>query len=485
MNKRKSGLLLALSSLPGDYGIGGFGKEAFKFIDFLEASRQSYWQILPLGPTGYGNSPYSSLASLAGNPLYLDLEELHKVNLLRDEDLEHAKLPYGAVNYEGVTSLKMSLLRKAFSRLSQENKDQIESFFRANSWLDDFALFMTIKDLYQGLSWLDWPEGYKNREEVSLKSIRNSHKKDYDFWIFTQYYFDKQRRALLSYAKKKGISIIGDIPFYVAEDSVEVWTSPELFLLGEKGYVAGTPPDFFSKEGQLWGNPIYNYQLMKEDNFAWWVKRLKDQSALYHLLRLDHFNGFASYWKISRGKSPGEGKLEPGYGREILSQLEEELTRDAFIAEDLGSETQAGKKLRRAYSVPGMRILQFGFSPGKDNPHLPHSYEKDLFVYTGTHDNQPIMAWFLEAPKGVKDDVRAYLGKDEPQGLDFIRLLMMSSADSVIIPLQDLLGLGKKARMNLPGSLENNWTWRLDSLESIEKYQPILYNFSKTYRRNL
>ncbi len=485
MNKRKSGLLLALSSLPGNFGIGGFGKEAFKFIDFLRESKQSYWQILPLGPTGYGNSPYSSFSSLAGSPLYIDLEELLDLELLTKEELEAAKMDPGPVDYEGLFKIRLPLLRRASKRVTSPLKERIEGYKEANPWLDDFALFMCIKEVHGGTSWLDWSEDFRCRKRPALDYIRRSHQEDYDFWVFTQYFFHRQRQVFLDYAQENQVEILGDIPFYVAEDSVEVWTRPELFLLGQEGFVAGTPPDFFTEEGQLWGNPIYNFEYMKRDNFSWWVDRLRKQCQLYHILRLDHFNGFARYWKIPQGRPSKEGIMEEGFGYEILGQLKDLADRGCFIAEDLGSETEAAQGIRQALAIPGMRILQVGFSPGEDNPHLPHSYEKDLFVYTGTHDNEPIMAWFSLAPEGVRRDVMAYLNSPSPGALDFIRVLMASSANSVIIPVQDLLGLGMEARMNLPGSLEDNWVWRLSDLESLEKYKKILAEFSTSYRRNL
>lgn len=485
MTKRKSGLLLALSSLPSDYGMGGFGSQAFNFIDYLKRAGQSYWQILPLGPTGYGDSPYSSLSTQAGSPLYIDLEDLEKRGLIRPEELKEVKVDGDRVDYQTQYQLRMPLLKKAFSRLDSPLKEEIYYYMRDRTWLDDFALYMCIKELQGQLSWLDWEDKYKYRDSRALEKIRQDYKEAYNFWIFTQFIFEEQLRAFLAYAEDKSIEIIGDIPFYVAEDSVEVWTRPDLFLLGEKGFVAGTPPDFFTDEGQLWGNPIYNWQLMEKEDFSWWTNRLRVHASFYHKIRLDHFNAFARYWKIPRGASSKNGVMVEGYGRQILSRLKDLVEEGRLVAEDLGTETAAAELIRWDYKIPGMRILQVGFSPGEDNPHLPHSYDKDLFAYTGTHDNEPIMAWFLQAPKRVKEDVRAYLNTPEPQALDFVRLLMASPAQAVIFPIQDLMGLGMEARMNLPGSLENNWTWRLLDLELIKPYEKILKNYSLTYRRNL
>lgn len=485
MIERKSGLLLALSSLPSDYGMGGFGRQAFDFIDYLKRAGQSYWQILPLGPTGYGNSPYSSLSTQAGSPLYIDLEDLEKRGLISKEELEAAKTDANKVDYQAQYETRMPLLKKAFSRLDSSLKEEIYYYMRSKPWLDDFALYMCIKELQGQVSWLDWEEDYKFRDSQALNQIRQTHKEAYDFWVFTQFIFEDQLKSFLAYADENSIEIIGDIPFYVAEDSVEVWVRPELFLLGEEGFVAGTPPDFFTDEGQLWGNPIYNWQLMEEEDFSWWTDRLRAQAGFYHKIRLDHFNAFARYWKIPKGASSKEGVMVEGYGRQILSRLSDLAWEGRLIAEDLGTETAAAELIRWDYKIPGMRILQVGFSPGEDNPHLPHSYDKDLFAYTGTHDNEPIMAWFLEAPERVKEDVRAYLNTSNPQALDFVRLLMASPAQAVIIPLQDLMGLGMEARMNLPGSLEDNWTWRLLDMKLIKPYEEILRNYSATYRRNL
>ncbi len=484
MNTRKSGLLLALSSLPGPYGIGGFGREAKKFIDLLHRSRQSYWQLLPLGPTGYGNSPYSSFSTQAGNPLYIDLEALMMDGLITKEELLEARQAQGPIDYDFITGQRLALLKKAFTRVQDPLEQEIALYQELNPWLDDFALFMCLKELHGGRSWLQWKEKYRLREELALQEIRRVHGNSYNFWVFTQYLFHIHREIFHDYAKTKGVEIIGDIPFYVAEDSVEVWSRPEIFLLGEKGFVAGTPPDFFTDEGQLWGNPIYNWERIKEEDFSWWTDRLRIQASFYRRLRLDHFNAFARYWTIPKGSSSKEGYMQEGYGFEILSRLEDLIEKGSFIAEDLGTETAAAEIIRRAFSIPGMRILQVGFSPGEDNPHLPHSYEKDLFVYTGTHDNEPIMAWYQGAPAGIKEDVKAYLNTDKPQALDFVRILMASAADSVVVPVQDLLGLGPESRMNLPGTLDNNWIWRLESLEVLKPLEKILSQYSHTYRRN-
>lgn len=485
MKKRKSGLLLALSSLPSPYGIGGFGQEAFKFIDFLRESKQSYWQILPLGPTGYGNSPYSSFSTQAGNPLYIDLEALNHEGLVLEQELREARYPQGPVNYDFVNQHHIALLKKAFSRAQEPLKRAIALYVESNPWLDDFALYMSLKELHGEASWLEWEDQYRHRDPEALQRVRQEHKASYDFWIFTQYLFHNHMKKFQDYAKTKEIEIIGDIPFYVAEDSVEVWCRPEIFLLGEKGFVAGTPPDFFTEEGQLWGNPIYNWDLIKEEDFSWWTDRLRIQSSFYRRLRLDHFNAFARYWTIPKGSSSKDGYMLEGYGFEILSRLDDLIEDGSFIAEDLGTETAAAEVIRKTFSIPGMRILQVGFSPGEDNPHLPHSYEKDLFVYTGTHDNEPIMAWYDKAPRIIKDDVKAYLDRDKPEALDFIRILMASAADDVVVPIQDILGLGLEARMNLPGTLDNNWVWRLESLELLKPFKKILRHYSHTYRRNI
>ncbi|HZK10186.1 MAG TPA: 4-alpha-glucanotransferase, partial [Clostridia bacterium] len=333
-------------------------------------------------------------------------------------------------------------------------------------------------------SWIDWQDKYRNRQAQALEKIREQEKINFQFWIFTQFIFHKNMKDFSDYAKSKGIDIIGDIPFYVAEDSVEVWSRPELFLLGEEGFVAGTPPDYFSDDGQLWGNPIYNWELMEKENFSWWVDRLRAQCSFYRYLRLDHFNAFARYWSIPKGKSAKKGYMKEGYGLEILEQVPDLIENQSLIAEDLGTETKAAEVVRKAFCIPGMRILQVGFSPGEDNPHLPYSYEKDLFVYTGTHDNDPIMSWYAKAPLKVREEVKAYLNTQEPRALDFVRLLMASAADNVVIPVQDLLGLGSQARMNLPGTLDNNWIWRLESLDPLAPFEDILRHYSKTYRRN-
>ena len=483
MNKRKSGVLLALSSLPGDYGVGGFGQEAYEFVDFLARSKQSFWQILPMSPLGKGNSPYGATSSYAGNPLYIDLRQLEEMGLLTQADLEKAKRPGGKVDYEELHISRKQVLRKAFQKIGPSVDFLLADFTNYHPWLKDYATFETLKSLYPGKEWWEWPEPFKNRDPKALEEFHEKHKDELNFWIFTQYFFYMQWKDLKNYAASKGVSFFGDLPFYVPENSVDVWVQPELFLLGENGRVAGTPPDYFTKDGQLWGFPIYNWELMEKENYAWWIKRLKYQDSLYDFLRLDHFNAFAAYWSIPKGSPAKEGEFIKGHGVEIFKQLAHYLRTPSFLAEDLGSESEAGEKLRKRFGIPGMRILQFGFISKQDYLHLPHNYEGDIVAYTGTHDNDTLMGWFDKASAEVKDMSCAYLGKDNPKAKDFIRLLMASHAETTIIPVQDLLGLGSEARMNVPGVEKGNWTWRLSSLKELERIEDDLKQFTVIYRR--
>lgn len=482
MKQRKSGVLLAISSLPGDYGIGGFGKEAYAFIDFLAQSRQSIWQILPLGPLGKGNSPYSPTSTYAGNPLYIDLRQLEEIGLLKKEELLKEQMPPGKVNFEKLVASRYAILRKAFKRTGPSVEFLLEDFTNFHPWIKDYALYHCLKSLYPG-EWWTWPKPYRDRNPEALENLEEANKEEINFWIFTQYFFFMQWKDLKNYAHAKEISILGDLPFYVPKDSVDVWVAPDLFQLGEDGALAGTPPDYFSQEGQLWGFPVYNWEKMQKDNYAWWLQRLLHHSKQVDILRLDHFNAFATYWSIPVGKSAKEGEFQKGYGAEIFKQLNAYLRKPFFLAEDLGSESETGEKLRKRFGFPGIRVLQFGFGEKGNELHLPHRYEEDLVVYTGTHDNNTIMGWFKDAPPEVKRSTCAYLGKENPTSLDFVRLLMASHAQICIFPVQDLLGLDSWSRMNLPGSQEGNWTWRLLSLKELEIIREDLGLLTTVYRR--
>lgn len=483
MKQRKSGILLALSSLPGEFGIGGFGQQAYEFVDFLSRSKQSLWQILPLGPIGKGNSPYGATSSYAGNPLYIDLRQLEVMGLLTQEDLASAKRPPGKVDYEELLESRYALLRKAYSNVGLSVDFLLADFCNHHGWIRDYALYETLKGLYPDKDWWEWPEKYRHRDPKALAQIEEEHRDEMNFWIFTQYFFFMQWKDLKNYAASKNVSFFGDLPFYVPEDSVEVWVRPDLFLLGEDGRVAGTPPDYFTSEGQLWGFPIYNWEKMEEEKYGWWLERLQYQSSLFDYLRLDHFNAFATYWSIPKGKSAKEGEFIRGHGPELFKGLGKYFRKPNFLAEDLGSESEAGEKLRKRFGIPGMRILQFGFISKQDYLHLPHNYEEDVVAYTGTHDNDTMMGWYNTAPGEIKQMTHLYLGKDHPQAMDFVRLLMASHAEITMIPVQDLLGLDSEARMNIPGTEEGNWTWRLPSLKDLQGVEDNLRKLTTVFRR--
>lgn len=504
---RSSGLLLHPTSLPGKYGIGELGAEAYRFVDALARARQSLWQVLPLGPTGYGDSPYQSFSAFAGNTLLVSLDLLVKEGLLSEEELKDApSFSEERVDFGGVIEFKNALLERAYARFKQsagENLRRAFSVFHeyAASWLDDYALFRAIKNHQDGKVWSEWDEELALRDPAALEKARAELRDEIEAQKFYQFLFFRQWSALKRYSNQKGIQIVGDIPIFVSYDSADVWTHPDLFKLDEHGkpkVVAGVPPDYFSRTGQLWGNPIYNWERMIATDFAWWTERVSTSFEMVDVLRIDHFRGFAATWEIPAGHETAEhGRWVNVPGRELFSALRRKLGGDlAIVAENLGLITPDVERLRREFGFPGMRILQFGFSSDADNKFLPHNYEHEDVAYTGTHDNDTTLGWF-NAEEGVGSTRTAeqiakereyclkYLNtKGREINWDFIRAVFASVADIAIIPLQDLLGLGTEARMNLPASTSGNWDWRYRRDQLTDKMLLRLAQLSEVYGRN-
>ena len=488
---RKSGILLPISSIPSKYGIGSFSKQAYQFVDFLEKAGQTLWQILPLGPTGYGDSPYQSFSTFAGNPYFIDLETLIKDGLLKKSDC--AKFDFGDndnyIDYEKIYNSRFAVLRIAFNNFDKGNYE-FEEFMRTNAyWLDDYALFMAIKNANGGKSFLEWDYDLKVRKCEALEGAKYQYADEILFYKFQQYQFVKQWKALKNYANEKGIKIVGDIPIYVALDSSDVWSNPALFQLDENLNpigVAGCPPDAFSETGQLWGNPLYRWDHHKNTNYDWWVTRMYYCYELYDMVRIDHFRGFDEYYYIPYGDETAmNGHWEPGPGYDLFRTIKERLGEKEIIAEDLGLLTDSVMELLKQCGYPGMKILQFAFGSDETNDYLTHNYNKNCVVYTGTHDNDTVLGWYKTAPKEDKTYANKYLNitsKEEVEWV-FIRMALASVADFAIIPMQDYLGLGSEARINVPSTLGTNWKWRMGLKDCDRKLADRIKKTCKLYGR--
>ncbi len=466
---RSSGILMHITSLPGPYGVGTMGKYAFDFVDFLKAAGQTMWQILPLTPTGFGDSPYQSCSAFAGNHYLIDLEMLVEEGLLKTEELtgikwcrKEEKVDFGLL-YQN----RLKVLRLAYRRFA--GSAAFDTFCRENhAWLPDFALFMALKEQYGGAPWYQWAASLKHREEGAMAAIRTELADPIRFYCFVQHQFFRQWEALHAYANENGIRIVGDVPIYVPLDSVEVWSRPELFLLDKKLdpiAVAGCPPDGFTEDGQLWGNPLYRWDIHKKQGYVWWLERLAAAGQMYDVVRLDHFRGFEAYWSVPYGdKTARYGKWVKGPGMSFVKALKKGLPDLPLIAEDLGFLTQEVLDLRDAGGWPGMKVLQFAFDPKEPSNYLPHTYVKNSVCYTGTHDNMTMRQWFETATAEEVDFAARYMTLTKKEGYVWgtIRTAMSSVSDVCIIQMQDYLNLGSQTRMNFPGTLsDSNWTWRV------------------------
>jgi len=505
MGQRTSGLLLHPTSLPGPFGIGEIGDEARRFADFLRATRQGLWQVLPLGPTGYGDSPYQCFSAFAGNPLLVSLDRLVKEGLLTASDLKKAPaFPIDRVDYGAVMKFKRPLLEKAFERFEKKaagaQRDDFETFRRGQAeWLDDFALFMALKEGHEGASWHTWDEALVTRQPEALARAREEHAHEVRSLEFSQHLFFRQWEDLRRYCHSLGIRIVGDVPIFVAHDSSDVWAHPELFSLaadGRPAIVAGVPPDYFSATGQLWGNPLYRWDVLAKTGYRWWIQRFRAILGQVDRVRLDHFRGFEAYWEVS-GEEPDamNGRWVPGPGAALFEALQAALGPLPVIAENLGVITPEVEALREAFGWPGMAILQFAFgSDDAADDFKPHNYPRNRVVYTGSHDNDTTVGWWTA---GVGDTTRKheeveaertfckkYLGIEGHEiHWDFIRVVLSSVADTAIIPLQDVLGLGSEARMNLPGRPDGNWRWRFETAALTDGVRERLREMTEMYGR--
>ena len=488
---RASGILMHITSLPSAYGVGAMGKEAFRFIDFLEKSGQRYWQILPLTPTGFGDSPYQSCSTYAGNPYLIDLDLLVEEGLLKKSEL--AKIKWmetpDRVNFGLLYCHRLDVLRLAYGRF--QNTEALEAFCRKNhQWIFDYAMFMALKDRHNGKPWYEWEAQFKFREDAALTDAWFALKPEIDFHCFVQYLFDRQWEGLKTYASEKGVQIIGDVRIYVPLDSAEVWSNPHLFDLDEHlnpAAVAGCPPDGFNADGQLWGNPLYRWDAHKAENFRWWVQRMGAAGKRYDVVRLDHFRGFESYWAIPYGDDTAKnGQWMPGPGMDFVNAMKTQLPNVAMIAEDLGFLTQGVKDLLKASAYPGMKIVTFAFDSREPSDYLPHTYTPHSVCYTGTHDNMTTRQWFDTAPKAAVKYARQYMHIIDEEGdvWGTVRTAMASVSDLCIIPMQDYLELGADARMNFPGVLSSeNWTWRANKGYLSAALSKRIYRLTELYGR--
>jgi len=468
---RSAGILLHPTSLPSRYGIGDFGYDAFRFVDFLEETKQTLWQILPLGPTGYGNSPYQCFSAFAGNPLLISPDKLKEENLLEDKDLEN--FPFSnphQVDFSEIINYKFTLLRKAYNNFKQteESEDFIKFKEENKFWLEDFALFMALKNYHNGNVWSKWETEIAFRKKDAIKKWKEKLKEEIQFHEFVQFTFFKQWKEIKNYANNKKIKIIGDVPIYIAYDSADLWANRNLFTVDDEGnleFVAGVPPDYFSKTGQLWGNPLYKWDVMEKTNFDWWIKRFSKMFELVDIVRIDHFRGFEAYYKIpGNAKTAEHGEWVKAPGEKLFKTIIDKLGDVPILAEDLGVITKEVNELRMKFNFPGMKILQFAFGKTGEKRFLPHNHEKNCVVYTGSHDNDTTKGFFRKEKELNSDVFRHaqfymnYYGDDMCTAL--IRLAYSSVADIVVIPMQDILNLDTDARMNFPGKPDGNWAWR-------------------------
>lgn len=466
---RRSGILMHISSLPGPGGIGSLGKEAYAFADFLKASGMAVWQVLPLGPTGYGESPYQSSSVFAGNPMLISCAALREAGLVAyDDGEEFTPDDPERVDYPAVRESKEKLLRRCFAQSEGKLQKELAAFRRENPWVEDFALFTALKARYGGVMWTKWPDReVRRRQPAALERCRRELDGEIRYHLFCQYLFFRQWFALKRYCNGLGIRLFGDMPIYVAEDSADTWTHPEAFQLDGEGVpkrVAGVPPDFFSADGQLWGNPLYRWFSLRLHGYGWWVERMAAMAKMYDIVRIDHFIGFANYYSVPQGAPNARtGKWIIGPGKSLFRTLERKIPGLNIVAEDLGCVNDRVRRLLTAVGYPGMRVLSFGFGGGEDNPHLPANYVTNSVVYTGTHDNDTVRGWIDTADDAALAQAKQLLGFDKPEDgpAAFVRAVLASRADTAMIPMQDALGLGGWARMNRPGTIGNNWLWRM------------------------
>ncbi len=488
---RRNGILMHISSLPSKYGIGSVGMPAFKFVDFLHEAGQSLWQVLPTNPTSFGDSPYQSFSVFAANPYFIDLDILFEQGLLSEKELKKAEYQKSreSVDYAWLYHNRKDIMKSAYSRFDI-NDERYTDFCKQNcSWLSDYALFMALKDKHNGSAWYEWKNEYKTRDKEALENFSKEYFDAVELYKMEQFLFFSQWASLKKYANGKGIKIIGDMPIYTAHDSSDVWSNPKLFKLDSAlmpTHVAGCPPDDFCADGQRWGNPIYNWSKMKKDGYAWFCRRMGAMKKSFDIIRIDHFRGFAEYYEIPASeKTAHKGKWVKGPGKALFDAINETCGKCEIIAEDLGFITESVRRLLRLCGFPGIKVLEFAFSSGRDNEHLPHNYERNCVIYTGTHDNDTILGWLSALSPDEADFAKSYmrLNKEEGYNWGMIKCAMASPADTCILQMQDLLALDSSARMNTPSTLGGNWTWRIKE-ECINFWLAgILKKLTKAYQR--
>ncbi|WP_066900002.1 4-alpha-glucanotransferase [Streptobacillus notomytis] len=487
---RKAGILLHPTSFSGKEGIGTLGSEAYRFIDFLKKSKQKLWQIFPLGPTGYGDSPYQCFSAFAGNPYLIDLETLVKEGYLDSTILD---INFGDnkenIDYGMIYIKKLPILRSAFTKFNVEDENFIKFNMENEYWLDNYSLFAALKTHFNGSSWSNWPNELKNRETAAIEEYKVKLVDEINYQKFLQYMFFKQWKSVKAYANQNDIEIIGDIPIFVSMDSADAWSNSEIFLFDKDRNpvkVAGVPPDYFSATGQLWGNPLFDWNKLKETGYKWWIDRVKANLSLYDIIRIDHFRGFESYWSVNYGEVTAiNGKWEKGPGIDLFNAIKKSLGEINIIAEDLGILTDEVVKLKENAGFPGMKILQFAFDKDPENEYLPHNYEKNTVVYTGTHDNDTTNSWYFKLNDEQKGEVRDYLNVSDDSYIVYsmIRLALRSVAETAIIPMQDYLNLGEFARINTPGLASGNWQWRLNGWELNDDLATTIAHLTEIYGR--
>ncbi len=489
---RANGILMPIFSLSSPYGIGTLGKEAYDFVDFLNKAGQSYWQVLPLGPTGYGDSPYQPFSAFAGNPYFIDLRWLMSNGWLEAEDFKDVDFGdnRNKIDYAKLYKNRLPVLRKAYIRFLKNIPADYCDFVKEHSiWLEDYALYTVIKENYAEKGLQEFPKALLERNEQAIEKAAQQHSNDVEFIKVLQYWFFTEWKRLKDYANKNGIKIIGDLPIYVSRDSSDVWADPKAFLL-DKDYnptfVAGCPPDAFSEDGQLWGNPLYNWEYMKSTNYAWWKNRLLHAEKLYDIVRIDHFRGFDEYYSIpADAPTAKKGKWRKGPGEELFIELSKCFTTLGIIAEDLGTITPSVRELLKRTGYPGMAVLQFGFDPEEESRYLPHNIEKNSVVYTGTHDNDTAIGWMEEGDPAATEYCRKYLRLTEAEGYNWgmIKAAMSTAADTCILQMQDFMGLSNTARINTPGKNEGNWQWRIEGSCLNDWLAEIIFKLTKDYCR--
>ncbi len=499
LDERTSGTLLHVSSLPSDTGIGNFGAGAYRYIDFMEAAGMHVWQICPLGPTGYGDSPYQCFSAFAGNPYFIDLDPLVFEGLIHADECDALRaLPREHVDYGALYGVFWPVLRKAYDRFKRSGADHfngygsIKAFRKAQSaWIEDFALFLALKAKFDGKCWLEWPAAYRDAPKARKQKLTEDVLEAAEAHVFYQYLFYGQLAKLRSYAGSKGVEILGDAPIFVALDSSDVWANRALFQLKKDGSpkaVAGVPPDYFSADGQLWGNPLYNWKAHQDTNFAWWIERIKANLEFYDIVRLDHFRGFESYWSVPANEATARnGKWIQCPGLELFEAIKAACPDAKLVAEDLGVITDEVNALRAATGLPGMAVLQFAFGGDADNAYLPHNYSRNCVAYSGTHDNDTTLGWYRELDPKTQDHTRRYLTiSGDEIAWDFVRAAIQSCAYLAVVPLQDLMSLGSEARLNTPGAPMGNWQWRYqpEQLEALQQGSaPYLKDLLELYGR--